>query len=170
GAEIINDVTALTHDAQALKVAAAAKVPVILMHMQGTPQTMQKAPSYARVECDIFDYFEQRIAACEAAGIPKSMLVVDPGIGFGKTPAHNAVLLRRCGLFHQLGVPVMMGASRKSFIHALAGPAEAENRLPGSLTAALMALSNGVQMLRVHDVAATKQAVTLWQALHSTTA
>ncbi len=169
GASIINDVTALTHDPRAMKAAAESKLPVVLMHMQGTPETMQKNPTYARVECDIYDYFEERIAACEEAGISKANIIVDPGIGFGKTPAHSAVLLRRASVFHQLSVPLMIGASRKSFIGALAGIDKAQDRLPGSLVAARVAIGQSVQIIRAHDVAETKQAVDFWQALQAAT-
>jgi dihydropteroate synthase len=167
GAHIINDVTALTHDPRAVKVAAEAAVPTILMHMQGTPETMQQNPTYVRVECDIYDYFEARIEALQEQGIKKSNLIVDPGIGFGKTPAHNAALIRRAALFHQLGVPVMLGTSRKSFIGALAGVDKAEDRLPGSLVAARISAGQGVQILRVHDVKESRQGIAFWQALQT---
>ncbi|MBI3419616.1 MAG: dihydropteroate synthase [Proteobacteria bacterium] len=163
GADIINDVTALTHDPENLKIAKEAKVPVILMHMQAKTE-------YAEVAQDVFNYLKARIDACVAAGVPKEWLVIDPGIGFGKTPKQSAELLGKCALFHQLGVPVMIGASRKSFIGALAGAAQPDNRLPGSIAAALYAAQQGVQILRVHDVKETRQALKLWQALQSKTA
>src|SRR5262249_38207644 len=137
--------------------------PVVLMHAQGDPATMQKAPRYADVVLDVYDFFAERIAASEAAGIPRSRLILDPGIGFGKTLAHNLALLASISLFHALGCGATLGASRKSFIGHLTG-APAPARLPGSLAAALMGAAQGVQISRLHDVAATRQALTVWQA------
>ena len=165
GAAIINDVTALAGDPDSLQTAAEAAVPVVLMHMQGQPQTMQADPRYRDVVLDILDALEARIGACEAAGIPRARVVVDPGIGFGKTVAHNADLLARLSAFHALGCPILLGASRKSFIGRLDGDAPADRRLPGSLAAALQALNQGAQILRVHDVAATRQAIAVWEAI-----
>ncbi len=116
GADILNDVSALTHDAQALAVAAETGLPVILMHAQGDPKTMNDNPCYSDVVLDVFDYLESRIAACEAAGIPKGKLVADPGIGFGKHLPHNVAVLASLALYHGLGVPVLLGASRKKLI------------------------------------------------------
>ncbi|HEU0058467.1 MAG TPA: dihydropteroate synthase [Hyphomicrobiaceae bacterium] len=163
GVRLINDVSALRHDPSSLPTVAQTGAPVVLMHAQGDPATMQKAPQYADVVLDVYDFFAARIAASEAAGIPRSRLILDPGIGFGKTLAHNLALLASLSLFHALGCVVMLGASRKSFIGHLTGAPAAE-RLPGSLAAALMGAAQGVQILRVHDVAATRQALTVWQA------
>ena len=162
GARIINDVSALTHDPAGLSTAAATGLPVVLMHAQGDPRTMQDDPTYDDVVLDVYDMLEARIAACEEAGIPRSRLVVDPGIGFGKTVAHNLALLGALSLYHGTGCAVMVGASRKSFIGRLSG-AEASDRVPGSVAAALLAVSQGVQLLRVHDVAATRQALNVWE-------
>jgi dihydropteroate synthase len=167
GADMFNDITALTYDPLSLQTAAEAKVPVVLMHMKGEPQTMQKNPSYENVVNEVFDYLGQRIMACIQAGIPKSMIIVDPGLGFGKTAQHSLTLLKNIGKFHELGVPVMLGASRKSFIDALAGPASPDDRLAGSLTAALYGAGAGIQLLRVHDVKETRQALTLAKALQA---
>jgi dihydropteroate synthase len=161
GVRLINDVSALRHDPSSLEAAAQTGLPVVLMHAQGDPRTMQDAPHYEDVVLDIYDFFAERIAAAEAAGIPRSRLLLDPGIGFGKTLAHNLTLLRELSLFHGLGCPLLLGASRKSFIGRLTGAAAAE-RLPGSLAAALIGAAQGVQILRVHDVAATRQAVAVW--------
>jgi dihydropteroate synthase len=161
GAALINDVSALTHDPGALQVAAEAGLPVVLMHAQGDPRTMQDDPHYADVVLDVYDWLGARIDACERAGIPRSRLIVDPGIGFGKTLAHNLALLGALSIFHGLGCAVLLGASRKSFIGMLTG-ADVEHRLPGSLAAALLATGQGVQVLRVHDVAATRQALAVW--------
>jgi dihydropteroate synthase len=164
GARLINDVSALRHDAQSLPIVAASGLPVVLMHAQGDPATMQAAPRYANVVLDIYDFFTERIAASAAAGIPRSRLILDPGIGFGKTLAHNLALLRAISLFHGLGCVLMLGVSRKSFIGELTG-APASNRLPGSLAAALIGIAQGVQVLRVHDVAETRQALAVWQGV-----
>ncbi|MEQ8354677.1 MAG: dihydropteroate synthase [Kiloniellaceae bacterium] len=165
GAAIINDVTALEGDPDSLAAAGASGVPVILMHMQGEPQTMQANPTYDSAALDIYRYLAGRLEACAAAGIDPSRLVVDPGIGFGKTLAHNLELLEQLALFQGLGTAVLLGASRKSFISKLSPAATApKQRLAGSLAAALFGLHRGVQILRVHDVAETVQAVAVWQA------
>jgi dihydropteroate synthase len=161
GAHIINDVSALTHDPRSLSTAAELGLPVILMHALGDPRTMQHKPTYHDVVLDVYDTLEARIETCERAGIPRARLIVDPGIGFGKTLAHNLALLGSLSLFHGLGCGVMLGASRKSFIGKLTG-AGAGDRLPGSLAAALLGAAQGVQILRVHDVAATRQALAVW--------
>lgn len=165
GAGVINDVTALTGDPESLAVAAETGKSVVLMHMQGQPQTMQRDPRYDHVAHDIYDYLAERLEACAAAGIAEDRLVVDPGIGFGKTLVHNLQVLEQIALFQGFGCPVLLGASRKSFIARLSqGEAEKE-RLPGSLAAILFALQRGVQVFRVHDVAETVQAVAVWQAM-----
>jgi dihydropteroate synthase len=164
GGRIINDVAALGHDPDAMRVAAGSGLPVVLMHAQGDPRTMQIDPRYDDVVLDVYDWLEARIAACEAAGIGRERLVVDPGIGFGKTVAHNLALLSSLSIYHGLGCPILLGASRKSFIGRLSGGAPADQRMPGSVSAALLGAAQGVQILRVHDVAATRQALALWEA------
>jgi len=161
---LVNDVSALTHDPAALALVAARGCPVVLMHAQGTPQTMQGAPVYDDVLLDVYDWLEARIDTCVAAGVDRTKIIVDPGIGFGKTLAHNLELLRGLSLLHGLGCPIMLGVSRKKMIGRLSG-AEVAHRLPGSLALALHGLSQGVQLLRVHDVAATVQAMRVWEAL-----
>ena len=164
GYVIVNDVSALMHDKESLAAAADTGRPVILMHAQGDPKTMQQAPRYDHVLLDVFDYLEARVAACQAAGIPKARLLVDPGIGFGKTVGHNLALLAGLSLFHGLGVPVVLGASRKRFIGTLTGIGAAADRVHGSVAAALAAVAQGAQIVRVHDVAATRQALDVWLA------
>ena len=164
GARIINDVAALGHDPEALRVAAESGLPVVLMHAQGDPRTMQLDPRYDDVVLDVYDWLEARIAICEAAGIGRERIVVDPGIGFGKTLDHNMALLASLSIFHGLGCPILLGASRKSFVGRLSGGAPADRRLPGSVAAALLGAAQGVQILRVHDVAETRQALALWEA------
>jgi dihydropteroate synthase len=165
GASIINDVTALTGDPGSLGVAARSKVPVILMHMRGAPRTMQVAPDYDCAPLDVFDYLSNRMAACERVGVPTTSLVVDPGIGFGKDDVHNAAILARIGLLHGLGAPIMAGVSRKSMIARLSRDEGPSDRLGGSLALGLGAVDQGARILRVHDVAATKQALMLRQAV-----
>ena len=169
GADILNDVSALTHDAEALPVAAETGLPVILMHAQGDPRTMNDNPQYSDVVLDVFDYLEGRIAACEAAGIPRAKIVADPGIGFGKHLHHNVAVLSALSLYHALGVPVLLGASRKKLIDHISDVPDPRDRVPGSIAAALAGAAQGVQIIRVHDVAATRQALNVWRAaLHGT--
>jgi dihydropteroate synthase len=163
GARIINDVAALGYDPNALRVAAESGLPVVLMHAQGDPRTMQLDPRYDDVVLDVYDWLEARIAACEAAGIARERIVADPGIGFGKTVEHNLALLGSLSILHGLGCPILLGASRKSFIGRLSGGAPADQRMPGSVAAALLGAAQGVQILRVHDVAATRQALAVWE-------
>ncbi len=165
GASIINDVSALTADPDSLAVAAGSDARVVLMHAQGDPRTMQDSPRYMDVVAEVYDYLAQRIGACQRAGIDTGRLIVDPGIGFGKTLEHNLTLLRDLRRFHPLGCPILVGASRKSFLSRLSGGASADARLPGSLAAALAAIHQGVHILRVHDVAETRQALAVWQAI-----
>ncbi len=164
GARVVNDVTALTHDARSLPLVAERQAAVVLMHMQGEPKTMQENPIYEDVTLDVFDYLEARVAACEKAGIRRGNLCVDPGIGFGKTAAHNREVLERLGLFHGLGAAILIGVSRKSF---LAGPKnlKPKQRLAPSLAAGLTALNQGVQFLRVHDVPESALALRAFAAL-----
>ena len=164
GASILNDVTALQFDPTMAATAARLGAPVILMHSIATPATMQDDPEYDDVLLDVYDALSLRLAAAEAAGIARSRLAIDPGIGFGKTLQHNLTLLSRLSLFHNLGVPVLLGASRKRFIGTISAEAVAQKRLPGSLAVALAGVAQGMQMIRVHDVAETRQALSLWLA------
>jgi dihydropteroate synthase len=166
GAGMVNDVSALTYDERAASLVAAARCPVVLMHHQGPPETMQTAPHYEMpVAFAVYDWLEERIAAAEAAGIERARIVVDPGIGFGKTVQHNLRLMNALALFHGLGCALMVGASRKRMIGALSGEAPADRRLAGSLALALKAAEQGVQLLRVHDVEETVQALRVWRGL-----
>lgn len=165
GAGLVNDVSALTHDDRSAEVVAAAGVPVILMHHQGDPQSMQDNPRYGDVLVEVYDCLEARIVAAEAAGIARVNILVDPGIGFGKSVAHNLELLNGLALFHGLGCPLVLGASRKRMIGALSNEAPADQRLAGSLALALKAAEQGVQIIRVHDVVETVQALKVWRGL-----
>jgi dihydropteroate synthase len=166
GAAMVNDVSGLTFDDRASDLVARAGCPVVLMHHLGPPETMQQAPSYDRpVLFAVYDWLEERIEAAEAAGIERARILVDPGIGFGKTVQHNLDLLNGLALLHGLGCPIMIGASRKRMIGALSGEAPAGERLAGSLALALKAVDQGAQLLRVHDVPETVQALRIWRGL-----
>jgi dihydropteroate synthase len=137
------------------------------MHAQGDPRTMQDKPTYDHVLLDVFDFLEARIEAAVAAGLGREKLIVDPGIGFGKTMEHNLALLSALAMFHGLGTPLMLGASRKGFIGTLSGVPLPELRVHGSVAAAVAAVNSGAQIVRVHDVAATRQALAVFQAAQS---
>ncbi|EEW25472.1 dihydropteroate synthase [Rhodobacter ferrooxidans] len=165
GASMVNDVSAFGYDAGMAEVVAQADAPVCLMHAQGTPQTMQDDPQYDDVALDVYDYLAERVALACAAGIPRARIVVDPGIGFGKTLQHNLTLIRGLSLFHGLGCAILLGVSRKKFIGTIGGEAQADRRAPGSLAVALAGVAQGAQILRVHDVWETRQALALWRSL-----
>lgn len=165
GAGMVNDVSALTHDPESLALAAEYKVPVCLMHMKGEPGTMQDDPHYEDVLTEVYDYLAARIEDCMTAGLEQKEIIIDPGIGFGKTLKHNLILLNNIDKFHALGCPVMLGASRKRFIEKIIPETPTEDRLPGSLAAALWALQKGVQIFRVHDVPETAQAFKIYSAI-----
>ncbi len=165
GARMVNDVSALTWDERSAGVVATAGVPVVLMHHQGDPQTMQDDPRYADVLVEIYLWLEERIHAAEAAGIARERILIDPGFGFGKNVAHNLELMNGLALFHSLGCPLVVGASRKRTIGALSGEAPADQRLGGSLAFALKAAEQGAQIVRVHDVPETVQALRVWRGL-----
>jgi dihydropteroate synthase len=164
GARMVNDVSALTHDPAAIAALADASCPVVLMHAQGDPKTMQLSPHYDDVALDVYDWLEARIEACVAGGIARERLLADPGIGFGKSFRHNLDLLRQFTLFHGLGVPLLMGLSRKGFIGALTGEKTAGERVHGSLGGAIWSALNGAHVLRVHDVKATVAALAVANA------
>jgi dihydropteroate synthase len=164
GAKILNDVSALTYDPECLHVAVDAALSLVLMHAQGEPKTMQDDPRYHDVVLEVFDYLAARIAAAEAAGIERSRIAADPGLGFGKTLAHNLALFAHTSLFHGLGVPLLIGPSRKRFIQGVSGGSRPRAREPGSQAAAIAAAAQGAQILRVHDVAGTSQALAVWRA------
>ena len=162
GAHIINDIRSLTEPG-ALEAAAETGLPVCLMHMQGQPKTMQEAPKYADVFADVERFFVEHIVRCERAGIAKDKLLLDPGFGFGKNLSHNYELLARLGEFHHFGLPLLVGMSRKSMVGQLlnVGPTE---RLSGSLACAVIAAMQGAQIIRVHDVKETVEALRVVEA------
>ncbi len=165
GASIVNDVTGLAHDPDASRLVAARGCGVVLMHMRGTPQTMAALATYDDVVADVVAELLIRIEVALAAGVARERIWIDPGIGFAKTAEQNLVLLRRLDEFVALGLPVLVGVSRKSFVGTFGGEPDPRKRGPGSLAAALFAVSRGASVVRVHDVAETVQALRLWQAL-----
>lgn len=164
GAKIINDVSALNFDPASAAAIVETGLPVILMHAQGEPRTMQLAPKYDDVALDVYDWLSLHVAAAVAAGIPKSRIAVDPGIGFGKTIHHNLELLRQLTLFHGLGVALLVGLSRKNMVGVLTGEKTAANRVSGSVGGALQTAMMGAHILRVHDVKETVDALAVFNA------
>lgn len=165
GAAIVNDVSALVWDDRALEVVAKAGCPVVLMHSPDPAKGPHDGGGYGNVLTEVFDWLEARVAAAVAGGIDRAKIIVDPGIGFGKSLADNLALINGLAMFHGLGCPVMLGASRKRMIGALSNEAPADQRLGGSLALALKGAEVGVQVLRVHDVAETVQALKVWRGL-----
>lgn len=165
GVTIVNDISALSHDPAAAQLIANRGCPTLLMHMRGTPATMQAHAKYDDVAAEVLDELTMRIAAAQASGIDRMQIAVDPGIGFAKTSEQNIILLQRLPILLGLGCRIVVGVSRKSFIGVLGGVADPKQRLSGSIAAGLFALSRGASILRVHDVAATMQAVRVWQGL-----
>ena len=164
GARIFNDVSALTHDPESLAVAAETGASICLMHASGDPKTMQNDPRYRNVLIEVYAYLEKRVAACVEAGVARERIIVDPGIGFGKTIAHNLALISGLAALQGLGLPVMLGASRKGFIGRLSGVVDAGARAAGSVGAAIAGAAQGAQILRVHDVRETRDALNVWMA------
>ena len=165
GAALINDVSGFTFDAGLAPLAASQNTPVCVMHAQGDPATMQQNPQYEDVLLDVYDFLETQIEHLQSLGIPRESIVVDPGIGFGKTQAHNLALLARLSLFHSLGCAILLGVSRKRFIGTIGKAPLADKRAPGSIAVALAGIAQGAQIIRVHDVEETRQALSLWQAV-----
>ena len=165
GANLVNDVAAMTYDANIGAVAASAQAPICLMHAKGDPATMQDAPTYDNVLLDVYDFLADRVDHAQSLGIPRAHIIVDPGIGFGKTQDHNLALLRGLSLFHGLGCAILLGASRKRFIGTIGQAADARDRTAGSVAVALHGVAAGVQFLRVHDIKETKQAIRLQMAM-----
>ncbi|PCJ99854.1 MAG: dihydropteroate synthase [Zetaproteobacteria bacterium] len=165
GANIVNDVSGLMHDAESIDVIAQSGLPVCIMHMQGNPKTMQNAPVYENVVDEILAFFEERLEFCAKRNIGSGTIIIDPGLGFGKTVEHNLSIIRNLHKFKAFGCPVLLGASRKSFIGALCDEAAPEKRVFGSVSAALYGVEKGADILRVHDVKETKQALTVHKAI-----
>jgi dihydropteroate synthase len=164
GAEIINDVTGLSGDAEMLAVARESHAGVCAMHMQGTPQTMQDDPQYDDIALEILNFLRERRDALLSAGISPARICLDPGIGFGKTHQHNLTLMANCWRFHELGCPLLVGHSRKGFVGKVLGDRDADRTL-GTVGAALALASQGVQIIRVHDVRLVREALLLYEAV-----
>lgn len=167
GARLVNDVSGFTHDPMLARFCRQAELPVCVMHALGDPETMQEDPRYDDVLLDVYDFLSAQVSMLEVAGIPRDRIIVDPGIGFGKRVEHNLAILNGISIYHGLGCPVLLGASRKGFIGKISGANPASARAPGSVAVALAAIAQGVQILRVHDVAETAQALALWRAVES---
>lgn len=165
GAGLVNDVSGFDFDPEMAEAVAQAGVPVCIMHAQGVPETMQDNPAYGDVLLDVYDALAARIARARSAGIPLGRIVIDPGIGFGKTQAHNLAILRRISVYHGLGCAILLGVSRKRFIGTIGGADVAAERLPGTLAVTLAGVAQGIQIHRVHDVAQTRQGLALWRAV-----
>ncbi|MGY9014166.1 MAG: dihydropteroate synthase, partial [Rhodospirillales bacterium] len=166
GAQIINDVTALTGGPNSLVAAANSGAAIILMHMLGEPGTMQDNPVYDNAAKDVYEYLANRIRICESAGISRAKIAIDPGIGFGKTVEHNLEILGQLNIYRDLDVPVVLGVSRKSFIGHVSVGEGPKDRVPGSLAAALVGVAQGVHIVRVHDIAETRQALAVYEAIN----
>lgn len=168
GADIVNDVAAMTYDSAMAGLVAERGVPVCLMHAQGDPETMQNDPRYDDVVRDVYDWLAERIEAAVSAGISRDKIIADPGIGFGKTLQHNVSLLQNLSIYHGLGCPVLLGASRKRFIGTIGNAPDPLDRTAGSVAVALHGAAQAVQILRVHDTFETRQALSLQQAIFGT--
>ncbi|MFT3689778.1 dihydropteroate synthase [Paenirhodobacter sp.] len=165
GAGVVNDVSAMEFDPDMAGVVAGVRAGLCLMHAQGDPATMQADPRYGNVLLEVYDYLEARIRVAARSGIPRARIMVDPGIGFGKTVAHNLTLLRGLSLFHGLGCPILLGVSRKRFIGSVGRAMLPAQRMPGTLAVTLAGVAQGVQVHRVHDVAEVAQGLRLWEAI-----
>lgn len=167
GANIINDVSAMSFDPEIADIAVKNGVPICLMHAQGTPESMQDDPRYEDVVGEVLRYLEERIKVATDAGIAKDKIIVDPGIGFGKTLDHNLALIRNLAEFHALDCPVLLGVSRKRFIGTITDVQEVADRVIGSVTVALEGLAQGVQIIRAHDIKPHSEAFAMWHALRA---
>ncbi|MBU0799398.1 MAG: dihydropteroate synthase [Alphaproteobacteria bacterium] len=167
GAGMINDVTALRGEEDSMAAVAESDLPVCLMHMQGEPQSMQDNPHYNNVMDDLLAFFEERIAACEKNGIAREQIVIDPGIGFGKRLDHNLDILRNVSVLRKWDIPILIGVSRKRFINELCNVPDPSLRGPGTIAASLQAVAQGANIIRVHDVAAMRQALTVFDAVRA---
>ena len=165
GAHIINDVSGLNYDPNTLKILRNKKTPFIIHHMQGNPKTMQIKPTYKNVLLDIYDFFQKKILELKANGINHKNIILDPGIGFGKRLKHNITILRNISIFHSLGFPIMLGASRKIFIKDISGINDSKERLGGTISSSLCAMMQGIQILRVHDVNEVNQSIKVFKSL-----
>jgi dihydropteroate synthase len=162
GVDMLNDVSALDFDQQSYQVVKDSGKPIILNHSQGTPEDMQNNPTYENVLLDIFDYFENKIKFLKDNGIKDEQIIIDPGIGFGKTLEHNLEIISKISLFHSLGYPIMVGPSRKSFIGKIMGEKDNPQRLGGTIASVLYSYLQGIQLFRVHDIQETSEALKVY--------
>ena len=162
---LINDISGLDHDSDTIKVLKETKIPFVIHHIQGNPQTMQEKPKYKDVVLDIYDFFEKKINYIRSQGIKHNNIILDPGIGFGKNLKHNITLIRNISIFHSLGFPVMLGTSRKRFIKEISRNNDSKERLGGTISSCLFAITQGVQILRVHDVNEVNQSIKVFNSL-----
>ena len=163
---LINDVSGLEYDPKTINVLKKYKTSFVIHHMQGTPKNMQKNPKYKNVLLDIYDFFEKKIEQIRSLGIKHNNIILDPGIGFGKNLKHNMTIMSNISIFHSLGFPVMLGVSRKRFIKDISGINDSSERLGGTISSVLYAMSQGVQILRVHDVNEVNQAIKVFKYLN----
>ncbi len=166
GVDIINDISGLNHDSSTINFLKKTKLPFVIHHIQGIPETMQKSPKYKNVVLDIYDFFEKKIIEIRKKGIKHKNVILDPGIGFGKNLKHNITLLNQVSIFHSLGFPVMLGISKKRFIKDLAGNNDSKERLGGTISSSIWAMTQGIQILRIHDANEVNQALKIFKSLH----
>ena len=162
---LVNDVSGLNYDPDTIDILKKTKIPFVIHHMQGNPKTMQNNPKYKNVVLDIYDFFENKIKYIRSKGIRHNNIILDPGIGFGKNLKHNITILRNISIFHSLGFPIMLGISRKRFIKNLSGINDSKERLGGTISSSLLAIMQGVQILRVHDVNEINQSIKVLNSL-----
>ena len=162
---LINDISGLDHDSDTIKVLKETKIPFVIHHIQGNPQTMQEKPKYKDVVLDIYDFFETKLKYLRKQGIKHNNIILDPGIGFGKNLKHNITLLKNISIFHSLGLPVMLGLSRKRFIKDISKENDTKERIGGTLSSIMYSLSQGVKIFRVHNVEEVKQGTLVFEKL-----
>ena len=163
---LINDVSGLSYDLNTIHILKKSKIPFVIHHMQGIPKNMQINPKYKNVLLDIYDFFENKIKKLKNLGINHKNIILDPGIGFGKNLKHNMILLSNISIFHSLGFPIMLGISRKKFIKELSGNNDSKERLGGTISSSLHAMTQGIQILRIHDVNEVSQSIKIFKSLN----
>ena len=163
--DLINDVSGLSYDKETIDFLKKSKLPFVVHHMKGTPEIMQKNPSYKNVLLDIYDYFEDKLKLIRKKGIKHNNIILDPGIGFGKNMKHNITLINNVSIFHSLGLPVMLGISRKRFIKDISGNNDSKERIGGTVSSSIFSMLQGVQILRIHDVNEVNQGIKVFKKL-----
>ena len=167
GVKLINDVSGLNYDTRSVEILKKYKTPFVLQHSLGSPQTMQKSPKYKNVLLDIYDFFDEKIKFLRKIGIKHNNIILDPGIGFGKKLKHNMTIIKNISIYHSLGLPILVGISRKKFIKELSLKNDSSLRVGGTISASIFAMNQGVQILRVHDVNEVKQSIKIFKTLIS---